>query len=208
MPSRYFIVNVPDFRLEAIEDGKPVLAMRVVVGEPGQQDAHLRRLDDARRVQPVLERAGEHREGRDDSASRARPWSFWTGNNMEVVSASGGVVDPSSVDWSNPGALRIRQRPGSGNALGGCEVHFPEQLRRLSARYRTRPSSSTVSNAGSSHGCVRVEEPHKLAQYVLREQPEWTPGGHRCRHDVGTGKAREARDPHPRLHRLQNGVGT
>jgi murein L,D-transpeptidase YcbB/YkuD len=28
---------------------------------------------------------------------------------------------------------------------------------------------------GLSHGCVRVEEPHKLAQYVLRESPEWTP---------------------------------
>ena len=34
MPARYFIVNVPDFQLEAIENGKPVLAMRVVVGGP------------------------------------------------------------------------------------------------------------------------------------------------------------------------------
>ena len=34
MPARHLIVNVPDFRLEAIEDGKPVLDMRVVVGEP------------------------------------------------------------------------------------------------------------------------------------------------------------------------------
>ena len=34
MPARYFIVNVPDFRLEAIENGKAVMDMRVVVGAP------------------------------------------------------------------------------------------------------------------------------------------------------------------------------
>ena len=34
MPARYFIVNVPDFRLEAIENGKAVMGMRVVVGAP------------------------------------------------------------------------------------------------------------------------------------------------------------------------------
>ncbi len=34
MPGRYFLVNVPDFRLDAIENGKAVLNMRVVVGEP------------------------------------------------------------------------------------------------------------------------------------------------------------------------------
>jgi murein L,D-transpeptidase YcbB/YkuD len=26
-----------------------------------------------------------------------------------------------------------------------------------------------------SHGCIRVEKPQELAEYVLRNQPEWTP---------------------------------
>jgi murein L,D-transpeptidase YcbB/YkuD len=37
-----------------------------------------------------------------------------------------------------------------------------------------------------SHGCVRVEKPEELAQYVLREQPEWTP--ERIHHAMHAGK--------------------
>ena len=43
---------------------------------------------------------------KDETIPRAeRDPGFLDRNNMEVVSASGQVVDPSSVDWSNPGAF-------------------------------------------------------------------------------------------------------
>jgi murein L,D-transpeptidase YcbB/YkuD len=93
---------------------------------------------------------------------------------MEVVTQSGDVVDPYSVDWSSTKGLRIRQRPGSGNALGGVKFIFPNTF----DVYLHDTNATTLFNRierGLSHGCVRVEEPQKLAQYVLRDQPEWTP---------------------------------
>jgi L,D-transpeptidase YcbB len=149
------------------------LRMRVVVGEPDNKT-------------PIFADSMTHVVfspywnvpagiAKDETIPRAaRDSGFLDRNNMEVVSASGEVVDPSSVDWSNPGALRIRQRPGSGNALGGVKFIFPNNF----DVYLHDTNATTLFDRierGLSHGCVRVEEPHKLAQYVLREQPEWTP---------------------------------
>ena len=99
---------------------------------------------------------------------------FLARNNMEVVDASGAVVDPYSVDWSNASGLRIRQRPGSGNALGGVKFIFPNNFDVYLHDTNATKLFDRIER-GLSHGCVRVEEPHKLAQYVLRDQPEWTP---------------------------------
>ena len=94
---------------------------------------------------------------------------------MEVVSASGEVIDPYFCRLvERRAALRIRQRPGSGNALGGVKFIFPNNF----DVYLHDTNATTLFDRierGLSHGCVRVEEPHKLAQYVLRDQPEWTP---------------------------------
>ena len=173
MPARYFVVNVPDFRLEAIEHGKPVMSMRVVVGEPDNKT-------------PIFADQMEHVVfspywnvppgiAKDETIPRAaNDPGFLARNNMEVVDSSGAVVDPYSVDWSDAGALRIRQRPGSGNALGGVKFMFPNNFDVYLHDTNATKLFDRIER-GLSHGCVRVEEPHKLAQYVLRDQPEWTP---------------------------------
>jgi murein L,D-transpeptidase YcbB/YkuD len=98
---------------------------------------------------------------------------FLARNNMEVVDAKGNQVDPSSVDLSNPGDYRFRQRPGSGNSLGLVKFMFPNQF---NVYLHDTPADSLFERAvrSLSHGCVRVEDPVALAQYVLRDQPEWT----------------------------------
>jgi L,D-transpeptidase YcbB len=172
MPGRYFLVNVPDFRLEAIENGKAVLSMRVVVGEPDNKTPIF--ADHMTHV--VFSPYWNVPSGiaKDETIPRAaNDPGFLARNNMEVVTASGAVVDPYSVDWSNASGLRIRQRPGGGNALGGVKFIFPNNFDVYLHDTNATRLFDRIER-GLSHGCVRVEEPHKLAQYVLRDQPEWT----------------------------------
>ena len=172
MPARYFLVNVPDFRLEAIENGKAVLGMRVVVGGPDNKTPIF--ADQMTHV--VFSPYWNVPEGiaNDETIPKAaNDPGFLARNNMEVVGSSGAVVDPSSVDWSDAKGLRIRQRPGSGNALGGVKFIFPNNFDVYLHDTNATKLFDRIER-GLSHGCVRVEEPHKLAQYVLRDQPEWT----------------------------------
>jgi murein L,D-transpeptidase YcbB/YkuD len=99
--------------------------------------------------------------------------AFLSRMNMEVVDAKGNAVDPSSVDLSTAGNYRFRQRPGTSNALGLVKFMFPNQF---DVYLHDTPADSLFARASRSfsHGCVRVEQPEELAQYVLRDQPEWT----------------------------------
>lgn len=173
MPARYLLVNVPDFRLDVVENGQPVMDIRVVVGSPDNKTPIF--ADEMTHV--VFSPYWNVPTGiaNEETIPKAvRDPGFIARNNMEVVGPSGEVVDASSVDWSNARGLRIRQRPGSGNALGGVKFIFPNNF----DVYLHDTNAVTLFDRierGLSHGCVRVEEPHKLAQYVLRDLPEWTP---------------------------------
>lgn len=68
----------------------------------------------------------------------------------------------------------IRQKPGPNNALGLVKFLFPNSY---NIYLHDTPSKSLFgeSSRAFSHGCIRVEEPVKLANFLLRFQPEWTP---------------------------------
>jgi L,D-transpeptidase YcbB len=100
-------------------------------------------------------------------------------NKIEVLRRTdAGVerVDPASVDWndaSETSSLSLRQRPGPGNALGNIKFLLPN---RHNVYLHDTPSHSLFNKTGRalSHGCVRVQQPVELAQYILRDEPKWT----------------------------------
>ncbi len=102
-----------------------------------------------------------------------RDSQFLTRNNMEIVDASGQPVAAASADFSDPSRYRFRQRPGGQNSLGLVKFMFPNQF---NVYLHDTPADSLFTRASRSfsHGCVRLEDPLALAQYVLRDQPEWT----------------------------------
>ena len=78
-----------------------------------------------------------------------------------------------SIDLADPTRYRFRQRPGAQNSLGLVKFMFPNQF---NVYLHDTPTDSLFARASRSfsHGCVRLENPLALAEYVLRDQPEWT----------------------------------
>jgi murein L,D-transpeptidase YcbB/YkuD len=104
---------------------------------------------------------------------------YATRQQLEVVRVSGKhveVIDPKRIDWDTIGEsdIQLRQRPGSGNALGFVKFIFPN---RYNVYLHDTPSDNLFDRLtrNFSHGCIRVEKPQELAEYVLRDQTEWTP---------------------------------
>jgi murein L,D-transpeptidase YcbB/YkuD len=91
-------------------------------------------------------------------------------------------VDPASVDWDVlTGAdfnrrYRLRQEPGPNNALGDVKFMFPN---RYNVYLHDTPSRELFAQTerGFSSGCIRIERPLEFAEYLLRQDPQWTGEG-------------------------------
>lgn len=173
------IVNIPEFVLRAYDaPGKPPLTMRVVVGR-------------AMRTQtPVLE----------EDMKYLIFWPYWNvppsilrgeiipkitkdpaylqKNAFEVVTYAGkvvtdGVVSDEVLAQLRAGKLMVRQKPGPKNALGLIKFIFPNDQ---NIYLHSTPSQSLFSQTRRdfSHGCIRVEDPNALAEWVLRNNLSWT----------------------------------
>lgn len=173
---RHILVNVPAYTMQVVENGAPVLAMRVVVGEPEHQTP----IFSDQMTYVVFSPYWNIPPGilRDETLPRAaRDPDFLLRNNIEVLGTSGADdIDPWTIDWTDPEAtkgLRFRQRPGADNALGLVKFMFPN---RFNVYLHDTPADQLFARPerALSHGCVRVEDPVALARYVLRDQPEWT----------------------------------
>jgi len=173
MGDRYILVNIPEMRLDVWENGRVPLTMRVVVGKQDTQtpifSEEMTHLVFAPywNVPPDIAK-------NETLPSILKDTSFLDRTNMEVVDSAGNPIDPASIDLSGPGKYRFRQRPGASNSLGLVKFMFPNEF---NVYLHDTPADSLFARASRafSHGCVRLEQPDKLAEYVLGDQPDWTP---------------------------------
>ncbi len=92
--------------------------------------------------------------------------------NFEVADQAGNVVSSWTADQILSGGLIIREKPGPQNSLGLVKFMFPNQY---DIYLHGTPAMELFSNTRRdfSHGCIRVQEPDKLAAWLLRDKPEW-----------------------------------
>jgi len=93
--------------------------------------------------------------------------------NMELVSSSGvAEFSGATIAQLKQGTVRIRQRPGKKNALGKVKFLFPN---KDDVYLHDTPANALFSRSRRdfSHGCVRVQDPQKLAEFALKDQSGW-----------------------------------
>jgi len=184
-PNRPAIVlNLPEFRLRAFEGvdaagQDPELEMKVIVGEAPDHKSPLL----LSRLESVILRpywnvpASIQRNEllpyirRDPSWVSANNFELVNPQNNEVAGAGG--ISERICSLLDTGRLQLRQKPGSKNTLGLIKFMFPNEygiyMHDTSARWLFAQERRDLS-----HGCIRVEKPQDLAEWVLRGQPGWS----------------------------------
>ena len=196
--SRYLLINIPEFKLYVSESGEDILTMRVIVGRVVRRTPVF---SDTMRylvfspswdVPPTILRQDKL------PAIRENP-AYAVEQNMRVFQLTNGTwkeVDPLTVDWSSATSrtIRLRQRPGPSNALGLVKFMFPNPF---NIYLHDTPSRELFarSQRDFSSGCIRVERPAELVEYLLRDDPAWTPQAIRAA--MASGQERSVNLPRP-----------
>lgn len=173
------VVNIPEFRLRAFDEQWHVaLSTKLVVGKAYRHRTPVF----ANEMKYVIFRpywnvplsiqlAELVPKIRKDRAYLAKHGFEVVNKRDQVVST--GVVSDSLFQQLRSGELGIRQRPGGENALGLVKFLFPNEY---NVYLHGTPAQELFKKARRdfSHGCIRVEDPLALAEWVLRDKPEWT----------------------------------
>ncbi len=106
-------------------------------------------------------------------AIRANP-GYLKEQNLRVLDQQGRQLDPETIDWQRPGAIILRQLPGTGNPLGKIAIRFPNPF---TVYLHDTPSKQLFARARrtDSSGCVRVEDVMTLAEELLRSNRQYDP---------------------------------
>jgi len=151
--SRYILVNVPQFKLTAYDSGQTSLTMKVIVGQEYQDKAT-----------PVFSDSMEFVVFRPywnitpDIAAK----EIWP-----KVNADPGYLEAHNMEVVNDhGTQLVRQRPGPKNSLGLVKFMFPNDY---NIYLHDTPDDELFKKdvRAFSHGCIRLEKPDELAEWVL-----------------------------------------
>jgi len=178
-PAPPIVVNIPDFRLRAVDaEGHVVLDMPVVVGKAMRTETPVFSdemtyvvLRPYWNVPPSIQQSEIVPAIERDRRYVADKGFEVTTNDGRVV--TDGVISDEVLARLKSGALSVRQKPGPTNALGLVKLIFPNEF---NVYLHGTPATSLFarSRRDLSHGCIRVENPAELAAWALRNNPGWS----------------------------------
>jgi len=175
----FVLINVADFRVSVIEKGREVLSMAAIVGRNYRRTPEFSGQLSAVEINPTW--TVPPKIAREDILPRLQKTPGYLPEKgirvFENWAANAREIDPGGIDWSKvkPESLtyKFRQDPGPRNALGRIAFHFPN---KFDVYMHDTPERELFNKAvrSFSSGCIRIAKPLDLAEYVLRNDPNWS----------------------------------
>jgi murein L,D-transpeptidase YcbB/YkuD len=175
-PSRYIMVNVPSATLWAVEDGEVVMEMPVVVGRPKRPTNIFStkvtgiRYNPTWTVPPTIKR--------DDYLPKLKSDPYYLSDRGIELMDGGQTIDPGTIDWNNKtwaevNAMRMVQGAGTTNPLGRVRFLMNNPF-NIYLHDTTTKSYFKRANRALSSGCIRLQQPIELADFVLKPNEKWS----------------------------------
>lgn len=173
--SRYILVNIPDFKVYAIEKGKEKFNITICTGRKGEWETPILY---GQISYMVLNPTWSVPRSiiQEEIVSGLRKDSLYLKKRNFKVYKSGQRVSLNGLtakDFSSSNRYSIVQDPGAGNALGKIKFMFKNPFGVYLHDTPTRAPFKYVNRA-VSHGCMRVEKPFLFAEYLLNNNSRWT----------------------------------
>ena len=156
--ARYVAVNIPDYSLDVFDGDRSVHHARVVVGKPDHETPIFSETMKFIIVNPYWN-VPLSIVNKEMMPKLAADPNYFQNHGYEVVEKGGETY--------------VRQPPGDSNALGRIKFMFPNRF----SVYLHDTNAKGYFNKDEralSHGCIRVDQPFKLAEAVLGRDRGWS----------------------------------
>ncbi len=175
-PNRYILVNIPNERLWAVENGAIQIEMAVVVGRPERPTIAFSsnitgvRINPTWTIPPTIKR--------EDFATKLRKDAAYLDNRGINLYKDGQKINSTSINWENISdnqlsSFKMVQGPSSSNPLGRFRVLMNNPYNIYLHDTPTK-SYFARSNRALSSGCVRMEDAEAVTDFILKTNPQWS----------------------------------
>lgn len=187
----FVIVDIAGYKVALYRDGKAIWRSRVQVGKPFrstpvfQSEITYVTFNPTWTVPPTI-------LVKDMLPKIQSNPGYLAANRIRVIDREGNVLDPSTVDWSNPRGLTLRQDAGPDNSLGQVVIRFPNQY-AIYLHDTPHRELFAKSVRATSSGCIRVENPLQLVELLFNDPVRWNSAGIQAQ--LANGKTENIRLP-------------
>lgn len=156
---KLIIVNIPEYKLHVYEGTAKAFDMNVVVGKEGKNTVVFTGNLNQIVFSPYWNIPASIVKKEILPKMQEEP-AYLEEENIEITGEENGVPV-------------MRQLPGSKNALGKVKFLFPNSF---NIYFHDTPAKNLFEKdkRAYSHGCIRLSEPVKMANYLLQNQKQWT----------------------------------